>query len=213
MSAALVLREVVASRTAPALLDVLESAASEPAPEVLALYSGLARRVGKAPAELTPYEREVLPLERIGIDELARICLLLTAAQQRSDAEMLQLVDEAWRRGDNRERHAILRALPLLPEPKQYVPRAVDACRSSVQTIFEAIACENPFPGEHFSELAFNQLVLKALFTGVALARIIGLPARITPELRRMARDYASERRAAGRTLPPDIGVLTNEGA
>ena len=40
---------------------------------------------------------------------------------------------------------------------------------------------------------AFNQLVLKAMFTGVALERIVGLSRRVNPELSRMARDYAAE--------------------
>ena len=56
----------------------------------------------------------------------------------------------------------------------------------------EAIACENPYPARYFPELNFNQMVLKALFTGVALARIIGCDGRVTSELSRMAADYAS---------------------
>ena len=38
--------------------------------------------------------------------------------------------------------------------------------------------------------------------------RILGLKRRITPELRRMAKDYASERAAAGRSIPKDIALL-----
>jgi hypothetical protein len=75
--------------------------------------------------------------------------------------------------------------------------------------VFEAIACENPYPAAHFPELNFNQMVLKALFTGVALERVIGLDGRVTPELARMANDYASERRAAGRSVPADIWRVT----
>lgn len=51
-------------------------------------------------------------------------------------------------------------------------------------------------------------MVLKARFTGVALERIIGLKKRATPELRRMAADYASERGAAGRSVPKDVFSL-----
>jgi hypothetical protein len=39
----------------------------------------------------------------------------------------------------------------------------------------------------------------------VPVSRILGLERRKTPELRRMAADYASERRAAGRPVPADI--------
>ena len=50
-------------------------------------------------------------------------------------------------------------------------------------------------------------MVLKALFNEVALSRIAGLAGRRNAELTRMAADYASERRAAGRTVPADIGL------
>ena len=43
---------------------------------------------------------------------------------------------------------------------------------------------------------------------GVAVGRILGLEARITPELQRMVADYASERRAAGRSVPDDITYI-----
>jgi hypothetical protein len=97
-------------------------------------------------------------------------------------------------------------ALPLLPAPERFLEIAVDACRSHIQPLFEAIACENPYPAHYFPELNFNQMVLKALFTGVALARIIGCDGRVTSELSRMAADYASERRAAGRVFPRTLG-------
>ena len=61
----------------------------------------------------------------------------------------------------------------------------------------------------YFPELNFNQMVLKALFIGSPLARLVGLEERITPELVRMAEDYAAERRAAGRSVPEDIALIT----
>jgi hypothetical protein len=78
-----------------------------------------------------------------------------------------------------------------------------------VQSVFEAIACENPYPARFFPDLNFNQLVLKAFFTGIAVRRIVGLGARNSPELVRMANAYASERRAAGRSVPDDLSLVT----
>ena len=69
--------------------------------------------------------------------------------------------------------------------------------------MFEAIACENPFPARYFPELNFNQMVLKALFNGVALARIVGLRRRRNPELARMA---ARLRRRTARRRPARAG-------
>jgi hypothetical protein len=76
-----------------------------------------------------------------------------------------------------------------------------------VVPIFEAIAAENPFPARHFPDLHFHQLVLKAVFLGVRLPRVLGLAARVNPELARMADDYAAERRAAGRSVPADLDL------
>ena len=96
-----------------------------------------------------------------------------------------------------------------MPGPERYLEVAIDACRSHVQSVFEDIACENAYPARHFPEHNFNQLVLKAFFTGVAVTRVQGLALRRSAELVRMAEAYASERRAAGRSVPPDLNVVT----
>ena len=95
----------------------------------------------------------------------------------------------------------------MLPDPSQYLPLAIDACRTNILPLFEAVACENPYPSRHFPERNLNQLVLKALFNGVALVRIVGLETRANAELTRMATDYAAERAAAGRSIPADISL------
>ncbi|MFQ5829346.1 MAG: EboA domain-containing protein [Candidatus Methylomirabilia bacterium] len=178
-------------------------------------FTAVARRLGKAPLGLAREEISRLrahgidwPMDRWGLDELGRATLLLVVAVHLRDAALEELVEECYRQGDNRERQAVLRALPLLPAADRLLPLGVDACRTHIQPLFEAIACENPYPTAHFPELNFNQMVLKALFTGVALERIVGLEGRVTPELTRMAKDYVSERRAAGRSVPPDIWHL-----
>jgi hypothetical protein len=154
-------------------------------------YSRAARVVGKAPTPVP--ERGTW-----GADEIARAVLLLRGLSPL----------EAWSRGDNRERQAVLKALPFVPSPERFVDLAVEACRTNVLTVFEAIACENPFPRDHFPDLNFNQMVLKAAFNGVALARIVGLDRRKNAELARMAGDFAAERRAAGRPVPADLELV-----
>jgi hypothetical protein len=139
------------------------------------------------------------------VDELWRVALLVAAAPR---ADLATLVADGFRGGDTDERRAVLRALPLLPDPSRFAPLAADACRTSVRPIFEAIACENPYPVRHLAALHFEQMVLKATFLDVPLARIFGLEGRLTPELRRMARDYADERRAAGRPVSSDLAAL-----
>ena len=216
-----VLRELVERRTETASREWLARtcAAIGGAPDRGALLEGFTaatRRLGRA--RLAPTEEEIArlagagvswPIGTWGADELGRVALLVAAAAHWPEAELEALVEACYRQGDGAERQAVLRALPLLPAPERFLEIAVDACRSHIQPLFEAIACENPYPARHFPELNFNQMVLKALFTGVTLARIIGCDGRVTSELSRMAADYASERRAAGRSVPPDIGKLT----
>jgi hypothetical protein len=178
-------------------------------------YAGAGRRLGAAP--LLPSTDEIKGLSAAGLVVptgwplssvgraalLARICQTLDA-----DAHLLLLV-ALFKTGDNEERAALLKALPLLPLPERFVDVAIDACRSHVLSVFEAIACENPYPARHFPEHNFNQLVLKAFFNGVAVRRIDGLAERRTAELVRMAQAYASERRAAGRSVPADLNLVT----
>ena len=96
----------------------------------------------------------------------------------------------------------------LLPRPERFLAIAVESCRSSVQSVFEAIACENAYPAAFFPEANFNQMVLKALFTGADVRRVGGLAERCGAELVRMAEDYASERRAASRSIPDGVGLI-----
>lgn len=142
-------------------------------------------------------------------DTIARAFLLREAA---SRIDVLPLVEELFRHGDGREQQAIVRALPLLPSPERFVPLARFAARTNVVTVFEALACNNPYPARYLPDDAFAQLVLKTVFVGLPLANIIGLRQRVNGELKRMARDYANELRAAGRVVPRDLDLIFSSG-
>ena len=79
------------------------------------------------------------------------------------------------RAGRRREQQSWLRAVALLPEPQRVSAVVIDACRTNIVPVFEAVACENPYPRGYFPERNFNQLVLKALFNDIRLSRIVGL--------------------------------------
>jgi hypothetical protein len=170
--------------------------------------------LGDSAVVLSAAEKAELFSQKFGLPEafrlsdLARSLLLLRICELLPADEHVGLVTELFNKGDNKEREALLKTLAILPEPERFQGIAADACRSHVQSVFEAIACENAYPAGYLSDLAFNQLVLKAFFTGVEVRRIVNLERRVTPELSRMANDYASERRAAGRPVPPDIGLV-----
>jgi hypothetical protein len=184
------------------------------ASELLGAFTRAARDAGTA--LLTEAERARLDGVQPGAgrcartrDEAARLAILLTAAARLGSDAVHGFVRSCYRGGDSRERVAVLRGLLLLPNPEGFLPIAQDACRTHVLPLFEAIACENPYPARCFSDDAFNQLALKAVFVGLALARIDGLDGRRSPELARMARAFASERVAAGRPIPTDLHLLT----
>lgn len=143
-----------------------------------------------------------------GVDECGRAALVLAAVGSLDPAEHVPMIRDLVRRGELRERLAVLRVLAGLPEPARFVELAVDACRSNVQSVFEAVARDNPYPARHFADPAYFQMVLKALFVGAPLAHVVGLAERTTPELVRMAEAYASERRAAGRPVPADVALI-----
>jgi hypothetical protein len=178
-------------------------------------WSGCGRRLGRAVIVLSESDGQRLLAAGApfvpagwGTDEVGRASLLLAAAEQRDPALVLDAVDELFRKGEMREQQAILRVLHLLPAPAGYAHLATEAVRSNVVSVLEALACDNPFPAAHMDELAFNQMVMKAIFNGLPLGRVQGLARRNNPELRRIVTDFTSERRAAGRLVPDDLPLI-----
>lgn len=151
-------------------------------------------------------------LEAWALDHAGRVALLLKALRGLPGSEHVPLVEDLFYRGETREKQAVLRALPLLPEPARFVGLGVEACRTNSKDEFDSIAVDNGFPNEHFSDHHFNQMVLKAIFVGTPVARIVGIERRANKDLARMASDYAAERRAASRDVPDDIGYVIRLG-
>ena len=67
----------------------------------------------------------------------------------------------AWRLGRAAE---LAQVAALLPDPERFCASSIDACRTNILPLFEAVACENPYPARYFPERNFNQMVLKAMF-------------------------------------------------
>jgi hypothetical protein len=162
--------------------------------QLLTAFSAGARKAGKAPVDLDDLPWPVCQRA----DELWRIALL---------ARHPGLLTDAFRTGDNDERRAVLRALGVIDDPA-HAELAAEACRVNVVPVFAALAHDNPFPARHMPERAFNQMVVKAVFLELPLARIHDLSARLNPDLARMATDLAAERRAAGRVVPADLALI-----
>jgi hypothetical protein len=214
---------LVWSRAKPAALAWFEAALSDldPVQERAHFLSALAaagRRLGRDPVVPDRAESDRLAAEGLspfptglGLDECGRGALILRALEKLPATERVEVASDLYHRGEVRERQALLRVLAYLPSPTSFRDLAVEACRTSTSSVFEAIACENPYPAAHFPEPSFNQMVLKAVFGDLALSRIAGLPERVTPDLVRMAEDYRDERRAAERDLP-DLDLIFSAG-
>jgi len=194
------------------LSDAIAQTASGDIEPLLTAYTAASRRIGTQPLTVAPgASPSNLGLDSWTLEDAARAVLLLARAERSHGDDFVSAATACYEHADAREQQSWLRAVGVLPEPERFLPLAIDACRTSVLPVFEAVACENPYPATYFPERNFNQLVLKALFNGVALARVVGLARRLNPELSRMANDYAAERRAAGRSIPDDIALVTTD--
>jgi hypothetical protein len=174
-----------------------------------AMFAGVARRLGEA-GGAAPKEAPSIPDARPHwtLTDWIRAALVLRALRSVEVAAQPAVVQRLFEGGELGEQESLLRILEVLPLPSRYVETALLGCRTNARRVFEAIACDNAYPERHFSERSFNQMVLKAIFIEVPVARIEGLARRRGAELERMARDYASERRAAGRPVPADVDVV-----
>ena len=199
------------------LTQALAHAGDSSLPALLEAYARASLKAGRAPLALADTALQQLRAAGPGVgferwtqDDAAR-ALLLMARRNQSAGSFVEAALACFDQGDAREQQSWLRALPLWPETAPFLPHAIDACRTNIIPVFESLACENPYPAAHFPERNFNQMVLKALFNSIPLARVVALSSRLNPELSRMARDYAAERTAAGRTVPADIALAFHD--
>ncbi len=188
-------------------LDALAAGAAE---RELHIVLGLApRRLGKADLELSEADEAAAEAAHPGwrprgwsIDGAARVAALLAYRGQRPFAETFK---DLRRTSDVAEMIALYRGLPLYPDPASLAFEAGEGLRSNIVAVFEAITQNNPYPRDHFDEHRWNHMILKALFVGSRIAPVIGLDDRANPELARIMRDFAHERWAAGRQVPPEL--------
>jgi hypothetical protein len=180
------------------------------------------RRIGKADLTLTAADVAEAEGARAGwqpagwsLDQAARVFLLLVAGGV--PARFGERLEQLFVTADVGELIAFYRGLPLYPEQPRYVERAAEGVRTNMRAVFEAVAHNNPYPVEQFSEHRWNQMIVKALFIGSTLYPIHGLERRWNPDLMRMLCDYAHERWAAGRPVSYElwrgVGPFADEGA
>lgn len=125
---------------------------------------------------------------------------------------MFRLQQEQWshsllkvyRRFGEDEKALLLRSLSLLGGA-ELLPIALDASRTNDEALYATLALNNPYPGTHFPERNFHQLVLKSLFIDLDIKHIQGLDKRLSPTLSQLCADLVEERRLAHRDIPHSI--------
>ncbi len=156
------------------------------------------------------------------VDDDARaglVVVLADAVARRSGADadpaLAARLADLYQHGDTAERRGVLRGLDALAERGALAgdgatsvvavgrDLAADALRTNDQSLVAAAV--GPFAAAHLDQHAWRHGVLKLVFMGVSLDAVAGLDDRADDELARMARDFAAERRAAGRVVPDDV--------
>lgn len=190
------------------LQKALNAIESEPNPETKhQIASAMARRkIGDDPInlDLALMGEESREISHWSCADVARVLLNL-AFIDASDKPLTTLLSEIYAQGDERERAALVKGLPILDPDAEWLVDAEDCCRTNSLLLFSAMVMHNPYPARHFSPRAFNQLVLKALFLGLDIAHTENLKTRYNSELSMMCADYIEERMAAGRDYPASI--------
>ncbi|WP_205771940.1 EboA domain-containing protein [Mucilaginibacter terrenus] len=172
------------------------------------------RKTGKATISVTAEQTADLKTIRPNFDiddwtveRLSRVFLIVQADPGDRD-RYVKVLENLFLAGEMNELVALYSALPVLAYPELWVKRCAEGVRSNIGLVLEAIMYRNPYPAEQLSQDAWNQLVMKAIFTEKDLGHITGLQERNNEELVRILLDHARERGAAGRTVVPELWQL-----
>ncbi len=141
---------------------------------------------------------------------LSRVYLLIYVLLG-NDENLKASINKIFETGDTGEVSTLLRFLVLFPEPELFKEKAVDAVRTNIEAVFNAIALDNPYPAIYFDELQWNQLYLKCSFMGQAVEKIMYVDERANAELARAISDVAHERWSAGRPVNPLLWRITTK--
>lgn len=136
--------------------------------------------------------------------QLSRI-YLLAAALESDEHTFVPAVQKLIEVADKGELSTFLTFLHLLPHREQFRNLAVEALRTNISSVFDAIALNNPYPAEFMEEAQWNQMFLKAAFMQRPLHMIYDIDNRANPALAQIITDYAHERWAASREVDPYI--------
>jgi hypothetical protein len=210
-----VLARLIREHTRPGQWEWLEQTANDLAASRVALadiFPAVSRHVGRgglnAPGtRIVATSGEQIEIAAWRVDDAARVYLLLADATRTSPASLGRAVALYWQ-GDARERTGVLRALSFLPmsnDDASALPVVLDAMRASQGELFEAAICDSPYASRHLSQHDWRKAVLKVVFAGLEIRRVVHVSARADADLARSFVAFAEEREAAHRDVPADL--------
>jgi hypothetical protein len=185
------------------------SSLNENARNFMVAFAAMPRKTGKQPVDLSDAEvieiqqiRSHLVIQHWEIDRLCRVWLLMHL-DTADESKYIRTIESLFPTAEMSEQVALYSALPVLAFPEQWRRRCSEGIRSNIADVLKAIMCNNPYPSENLDEAAWNQLVLKAIFTEKPIQQIMNLDERANQNLAHTLSDYAHERWAAHRQVHP----------
>lgn len=176
-------------------------------------FVAMPRKTGKNSIRLSPEEETELRSLRGGlnvngwtVDRFSRVWLLVQLKPEDKE-KYIAAIENLFMNAEMGELVALYSSLPLLPYADAWSGRCAEGIRSNIGQVLDSIICNNPYPAEQLDEAAWNQLVLKAIFTEKPMLEITGLRARRNQRLAHSLLDYAHERWAAHRELNPLVWI------
>lgn len=125
-------------------------------------------------------------------------------------AAYVSLMEKLFMYGEMEELVALYAALPIYYYPEAWCQRCTEGIRSNMGPVRQAIITHNHYPQRFLGEDAWNQMILKAFFTGEDVSDVIGLKKRNNSQLAHALVDYAYELHAAKRNINPMLWILVS---
>lgn len=179
-------------------------------------FVAMPRKTGKSPVQLSEHEagtlkkiREDLSIKDWATDRLSRVWLLMQVNPEPKE-RYTSVIENLFLNAEMSELVALYSSLPVLAYPRAWRKRCAEGIRSNIGQVLESIICNNPYPAEQLDEAAWNQLVLKAIFTDKPLLEIRGFERRHNKSLAQSLSDYAHERWAAHRDVNPLLWLFVS---
>ena len=179
-------------------------------------FVAMPRKTGKNPVSLSVEEesglrkvRKDLSIQGWTVDHLCRVWLLMQISPENKE-KYSGVIENLFLNAEMSELVALYSSLPVLAYPESWKKRCAEGIRSNISQVLESIICNNPYPSENLDEAAWNQLVLKAIFTEKPVLEITGLQKRLNRNLAQSLSDYVHERWAAHRGVNPLLWICVS---